>query len=136
MPVTQSPTNPPTPNPTNQPVTPSPTRNPVTASPTVPVNCEAASITEYQCIAAPNCKWVKFRGSKYCEFSPVAPSPPTPTPPSPTPPTTTPQPTPNPTQPSGGGGGSCLPRGSSCDLKASNPCCGSCSGNGRWGSCS
>lgn len=126
-PVTSQPTDAPvtaapvTPRPTNAPVTPSPTKAPVTNPPTKATNCEDPNITQNDCIAAPNCEWVKFKKDRYCRFSTSNPNPPSPTPPSPT--------TPNPT--GGGGGGSCDGTGTSCTASSGN-CCNGCQLKGRW----
>ena len=124
-PVTASPTKAPvssapvTASPTKAPTTKSPTAAPVTSPPTAATNCEDPSISKEQCIAAPNCEWVKVKRNRFCQFSTSNPNPPSPTPPT----------TPNPTD--GGGGGTCDPSGAACSAGSSN-CCNGCQLKGRW----
>jgi hypothetical protein len=124
-PVTASPTKAPvtsapvTASPTRAPTTKSPTAAPVTSPPTAATNCEDPSISQEQCIAAPNCEWVKVKRNRFCQFSTSNPNPPSPTPPT----------TPNPTD--GGGGGTCDPVGAACSAGSSN-CCNGCQLKGRW----
>ncbi|KAL3778624.1 hypothetical protein ACHAWO_007429 [Cyclotella atomus] len=123
-PVTPKPTDAPvtaapvTPQPTDAPVTASPTKAPITNPPTTATNCEDPNITQTDCIAAPNCEWIKVKRNGYCRFSTSNPNPPSPTPPT----------TPNPT---GGGGGTCDGVGASCTASSGN-CCNGCQMKGKW----